>query len=940
MQKFSFLFFVFFGYATVLSQQDSIAIKATLQSDLRTLDVKQSIIYRNDLDESISKIKLLNWIAAYQNSKSPLAKRKLDDRKSEIYFAKKEDLGQLTNLKILIESNSLNVSNLEEENIYLDLKSPLEAGKSLKIDLDYTLYLPVKKFTEYGSELDEISLKYFFIVPDSFEEKEQYSKYFQDVEETQNAGTFWNISLNYPQYFSSQSNLKKIDNNNFSGKLSGDPEILLSLKKLSDPFIFNIDNQKISIKLGYPISPEEQENLEFFLPLQLKFIKDKVGFLPSNIFIGEKFRRKENFFGNDDIKFWKFKYQLFTDAQKTDLDYFSIISKNILEQSFITEKIKDHWFKNGLKTYLEIEYLHTYYENTKLLGQLPEDLKIFKFKPLKLFYASDLKLTDRYGLAYHYILTKNLDQKIDSKYSDLSNFNEMAISSFETGSLFDFIGQKMGSENFDGFLKDYFAKNLNQKVDTKDFLDQLAVKSEYSSSFLEKYFQHKNRDNFNLKSYTKAGDNFQIRIKKNTDLPLPFKLETETNEGEKKVYFYDTSAQKTDIQYNIPQQNAEKITINDDYVFPESSYRDNYIYTKGLFSNMKKIKFKFLQDIPNPEYNEIYLNPKATFNAYDKVLLGLNFKNKSLFDQPFIYSFTPYYSTGTNEITGSGAVSYSFLPPESFYQNLTFGVSGSYFHYDYNLAYQKYSAFASLNFTKNPRSTVGRSLGISYSYYNKDLDPRRLKSNDYNQYDLFSLGYSYGDSKLIHEKYVSGNIQTMKDFQKISAEGFYRWEYAHNKKISFRLFAGYFLNNSTRNNLFDYGISRVSNYSFSYGLLGQSATTGLLSQQYILADGGFKSYIGNTVNQYIASTNVDSHIWKMFNIYADAGIYKNKFQKAEFIWDSGVKLKIIPDFLEVYFPIQSSLGFEPSFKDYGRRIRFTLILNFAAVTNYFRRGWY
>jgi hypothetical protein len=940
MRNLCFLLFLFLGCTTLLSQQDSIYVQAVLGLDLRSLQVKQTIIYHNKLAGSISKIKLLNWIASYQNNKTPLAKRKLEDRKSDLYFAKKEDLGGLENLSVSIDNKSLTISNLSDENLYLKLYTPLESGKSLKIELTYNLKLPLKKFTEYGSATGEISLKYFFIVPDSFEDKGQYSRYYQDVEETQNAGAFWEINLEYPKNYSLQTNLKKINENHFSGQLSEDPELLISNKPLAQKFSYNIDNQEIKLNFGYSISMKERENMEFYLPLQLQFIKNKIGFLPSKIFIGEKFKKKEIFFGNGDIKFWKYKYQLFSDAQKVDLDYFSLISKNILNQSFITEKIKDHWFKNGLKTYLEIEYLNKYYQETKLLGQLPEEVKVFGFKPLKLFYASDLKLTERYGLAYHYILTKNLDQKITSPYTDLSNFNEMAISNFEMGSLFNFIAQKMGNESFETFLQAYLSKNRNQKIDTKDFLDQLVVKSQYSASFLETFMQYKNRANFSLKSYKKVENNYQIRIKKNTDLALPFKLETETKLGEKHTYFCDTPTEKSDIKYNVPQQNASKITINDAYIFPEKSYRDNYIYTKGFFSNMKKIKLKSFYDIPNPEYNEIYINPKLTFNVYDKILLGLNFRNKSLFDQPFIYSFTPYYSTGTEKITGSCGISYSFLPPDSFYQNLTIGISGSYFHYDYNLAYQKYSAFANMNFTKDARSTIGRNLGISYSYFDWDLDPRRLNSKDYNQYDLFSLGYSFSDSKLIHEKSISGNIQSMKDFQKISAEAFYRWEFAQNKKISFRFFSGYFLRNSTRNNLFDYGISKVSNYSFSYGLLGQSETTGLFSQQYILADGGFKSYIDHSVNQWITSVNIDSHVWKMFNIYADAGVYKNKFHDPSFIWDSGVKLKIIPDFLEVYFPLQSSLGFEPSFKDYGKRIRFTLILNFGAITNYFRRGWY
>ena len=88
------------------------------------------------------------------------------------------------------------------------------------------------------------------------------------------------------------------------------------------------------------------------------------------------------------------------------------------------------------------------------------------------------------------------------------------------------------------------------------------------------------------------------------------------------------------------------------------------------------------------------------------------------------------------------------------------------------------------------------------------------------------------------------------------------------------------------------------------------------------------------------SSNVDAHVWKMFNVYADAGLYKNKTHDPKFIWDSGIKLKVVPDFLEIYFPVQSSLGFEPKFKDYGSRIRYTLNFNLGAVVGYFRRGWF
>jgi hypothetical protein len=230
------------------------------------------------------------------------------------------------------------------------------------------------------------------------------------------------------------------------------------------------------------------------------------------------------------------------------------------------------------------------------------------------------------------------------------------------------------------------------------------------------------------------------------------------------------------------------------------------------------------------------------------------------------------------------------------------GVSGSYFHYDYGLAYRKGSLFSNFNFRKNPRSTVSRSLGFSYNYLERDLSPQMIASKDYDKYNLWSAGYGYSDSQMIHEKSLSLSTQGMEDFNKITAEGFYRWEFAPKQKLSVRLFAGYFIRNETRNNTFNYGISRVSNYSFSYNLLGESANSGFLSQQFILADGGFKSFIPGSVNQWITSFNVDSSVWKIFHVYADAGIYKNKNRPAEFIWDSGIKVRLIPDFLEIYFP--------------------------------------
>ncbi|WP_435523026.1 hypothetical protein [Chryseobacterium indoltheticum] len=119
-----------------------------------------------------------------------------------------------------------------------------------------------------------------------------------------------------------------------------------------------------------------------------------------------------------------------------------------------------------------------------------------------------------------------------------------------------------------------------------------------------------------------------------------------------------------------------------------------------------------------------------------------------------------------------------------------------------------------------------------------------IANRDYDKYNLWTIGYGYTDNQMIHEKSFSLSTQGMEDYNKITAEGFYRWEFAPRQKLSLRLFAGYFVRNETRNNTFNYGISRVSDYSFSYNLLGQSASSGILSQQFILADGGLNLFSG------------------------------------------------------------------------------------------------
>ena len=364
------------------SQKDSIIIDAKISAE--TLSVREKIYYQNKSESELTHLKLQNFTAAYKSRNTPLVRRKLEDRKKDLYYAKPNERGRLVYLMI---DQKPYEGVLDDENLFIKLPKPLAPNAFTELSLEYSVILPSAQFTGYGIGKNNTLLKYFFLVPDSFDRDNFLEKYYKDLEENVNVNTFYRVKFeNSGQNIS--SNLTEVAPNIFEGKLNKDVEFLIADQE-NYQLETIVDGQKHLVELGYPVTEKEKELIAFYLPFHLHFIKEKTGFLPEKIFISEKFKSKNDFFGNDDIKFWKFKFQMFTDAEKIDMDYFSLVSQQVAEQLFVSDKEKNHWITNGLKTYLEIQYLKKNYPDHKILGEL-SDYKILGMKPLKLSFASRL----------------------------------------------------------------------------------------------------------------------------------------------------------------------------------------------------------------------------------------------------------------------------------------------------------------------------------------------------------------------------------------------------------------------------------------------------------------------------------------------------------------------------------------------------------------------
>jgi hypothetical protein len=84
------------------------------------------------------------------------------------------------------------------------------------------------------------------------------------------------------------------------------------------------------------------------------------------------------------------------------------------------------------------------------------------------------------------------------------------------------------------------------------------------------------------------------------------------------------------------------------------------------------------------------------------------------------------------------------------------------------------------------------------------------------------------------------------------------------------------------------------------------------------------------------SLSVNAPLFRYIGIFGDAALYSNQ----NFAWDYGFYLEFIPDFVEVYFPIQSNFVTQISQPNYYKQIRFVLNLELDAILNRVRRGYY
>ena len=917
--------------------QNKISADVLASEDLKTLTITQSITFKNESKGDLKSIFLYDWINAFSDKESPLAKRYAQEYVRRFHFASDYERGGTSINSLSVASQTVSWERLKgkPDLIEVKLKNPLPSGSSIKINLNYSLIIPDDRFTRFGWNQKELILRHWLISPAIFENQEWILYSHKDINDYPLQKLDYDIGLSIPNSYHVKSNFEQIpattELNSFQKiELKGENFVgsTLFIKRIDNFETIQTDHVKILTNLKDSELRPEIEAL--ILDRIVYYLEDKFGkFSFDKMLITEEEYNNSPVYGLNQLPSF---IRPFPDGFQYDIKVLKTITDQYLKRSLLINTRENQWFLDAILIKVMIDYVETYYPDVKLLGNFSE------FFGVKWFHASDLMFNDRYKFIHETTSRQNLGQPVDFPQDSLLKFNQKLSNPYKGGLGFKYLESYVGEEIVNQSLNQYFKTYRLKYSKPEDYFGILSGNTTKDINwFLGNYLGSSKDIDFKITKVSKRGDSLRVKLLNKTRNAMPVAVYQLKDKQVISRQWID--AFRKDTVVYLKDLGSDQIAINYDEIIPEINPRNNF-KSRGKLLN-KPFQFRLLEDIDDPKYNQLFITPEFTYNLYDGLALGPKLYNTSLLPKQLSFKINPKYGLTSNAVVGGASIDYTqFLKGDDLF-SVRYGLTGSRFSYDQDLFYNRYSGYISMTYRPQDLRDNARH-NLSVRSVNVDQEENEFVETDEPNYNIFNIRYNFSDKNLDRFFTTSIDYQIAKKFSKVSSTFSFRKLFNNNRQINLRFYGGLFLYNDTQDsNFFSFALDRPTDYLFDYNYYGRSEESGLFSQQFIMAEGGFKSQFDQRfADDWIVSTNVSTTIWNWIFAYADAGFYKNSFANPQFVYDSGIRLSFVEDYFELYLPVYSSRGWEVGQNDYDQRIRFIVSLDLSTLFKLFTRKWY
>ena len=911
--------------------QNEVKINAKLLENGKKIDVVEEIILKNTSTSVLTEIALNDWNNAFSSKKSALAMKFSDEYNRSFHLSKKSDRGETQILEITNSlSNRLEFYRNENQVDILKVKleKPLQIGETTTLIIKYQITLPNTKFTKFGYSDNKILLKNCFLTVVAFNSETQSEENSDDqTSEISN----YTVAFQHDNFFIT-TDLNVVNTTSNFSQFSGNSRTNFFIALEKNISYEEFKNSQINVVTNLKTKDVAIYQKVLIIDKITNYVAEKIG--TSNqekILVSQEDYDREAFYGLNELPSF---ISPFNDDFVFELKFLKTYLNNYLAANLKINFRKDHWILEGIQHYYIKKYIDENYPDVKAFG------KLSRFGILKSYKIINMNFSEQF--IYNYLLMgrKNIDQAVGTDKNTQIKFNEKIAGKFKSGLSLYYLNDYLGNDIIEKSIQQFFTLNTNTISETSNFKSILETNSDQNLDwFFNELIYSRNKIDYKITKAKKANDSIEVTIKNIGDAKVPVSIYAYNNQKLISKSWIENNTKS--FKFSLKNDSITKLVLNDKYEIPELNNNNNSYNLKNRFFGNRKIRFTFFKDIENAKYNQVFYVPTAEFNLYDGLLLGMKFNNKSIIDKPFIYDFTPNYSTKTGTLAGSLGFSFNNQHRNSTHYNTRYGISGTRLHYAPDAFYTKITPSINFRF-RNPnfRKNEGEGITIRQVYVNREQSNFVTTKNTEN-YSVFNVRYGYGNTELVKQFSYGTDLQVSSTFGKVSGQIQYRKLFENNRYINLRSFIGFFTHNDNKNDFFSFGIDRPSDYLFDYALIGRSESTGLFSRQFVNAEGAFKSKFDTRfANQYIFTLNASFNIWNWIELYGDAGTYKNRGFNAKYIYDSGVHLNLVQDYFELFFPVYSSNGFELNNKNYGERIRFVITLSPKTLTSLFTRRWF
>ena len=892
------------------------------------IEVKQLFRYTNEASTALDTLYLYDWNHAYSDTSTPMAVKLAQEFNFKFEKSQPDEKGYTKIQSFRSDLGSLNWHRLEKQKdiIAIHLPRPIQAQDSIVFSSSYILKLPANHFTGYGIGNNyEISFSNGFLqfVNMGFDGKWNLdSNYgFNDRTALRSSTKF---TICFPDDFSIIPSIKGAFQNGCwqsKDKIQGD--LVFYLKKTSSFKSFESSNFEILSDMAEDLKTTNTV-VEITKRMQ-KFAEDFFGNLSNQYFlIDSEFYNQNPIVGFDLLLN---TLRPISKEEQFELKAIQVLMRKLVKYKFPDNYRQNKWLADGLSHYLFMRYLEIYFPKLKLIGNLAD------FPLLSNYQFAQAPFSFKTNLQAAFVYRRNLAQPLQTPSQDLTKYNRKIALRSRSALGFKILEETESREQVDAFIFELFRSKNHQNPLTIQNHFELFF-DDRAKWFYEGYYTDNGLTDYEISQIGKLDNQVQVELTNHTKSQNPVKLNSYSKNELVSSIWISGGIEKQQLTFD--QTQVDKIVLNPEQLVLETNVNNNNIWLNKSFAKRDR-RFRLFEDIPSSHYTTTYIAPSLAYNAYDGILFGMVIHNGLILRQPTTMYFSPLYGTKEMSLSGSLSIRYRSYFQQKKLASISYGFGAESFHFNPDQRYYRFNpqidaTFRPEGLASNKRSILGLEL---VSLFQEDQN-KKLLDGTFNS----SLSYAYSNSSSSSSKVFGVALQTGDSFTKFSASYRNRKYYIEGKQYTFRFFIG-LLSDQNNSGNFDFGISRVNDYSFKYNLLGRSETSGFFSQQYVLAEGGFKSFIPTqTANQWMMSANFSTTLWRGLEFYSDIGVVKNRKKNKRFIYDAGLSVNLVQDYLAIYFPLYSNLGWEIDDKAYSSKIRFTLSVQASDLISLFARSWF